>query len=104
MWIDLQVLFNIAVTEIKQDDLHAGEDTLHQAIYNTELGQRGLIQEALNNLQVMDNFHVLARPFFRLNCQKVLYIIYSHVKPANHGENFLVRHTIRFIVTLISVT
>ena len=70
MSIDLQVLYNIAVTEIKQSDLIAGEDTLHQAIYNTELGQRGLIQEALNDLQVMGNFHALTRPFFRFNRQK----------------------------------
>ena len=50
-----QVLYSIALTEIKQGDLHTGEDTLHQALYDTELGQRRLIQEALNNIQVILN-------------------------------------------------
>ena len=48
----MQVLYNIALVEIHEDDKPAAEDTLHQALNDADVGQRQLIQQALDLLEV----------------------------------------------------
>ena len=48
----VQVLYNIALVEIHEDDKSAAEDTLHQALNDSDVGQRQHIQQALDLLEV----------------------------------------------------
>lgn len=48
----VQVLYNIALVEIHEDDKPAAEDTLHQALHDADVGQRQLIQQALDLMEV----------------------------------------------------
>lgn len=46
-----EVLYNIALVEIHEDDKPAAEDTLQQALNDADVGQRQLIQQALDLLE-----------------------------------------------------